>query len=103
MCEITKANFEAGLLNLDQLMGKIGSLSIKAGKVKTASDDLDDDLKLRHKPTKKSNPSASSRPSKAVNRARRPVILSQPQSSVRNVSSKPVSSSTISSSPDTQF
>ena len=63
--EITKANFEAGLLNLDQMMGKIGSLSIKA---KTVSDDLDDDLNLRHKPTKKSNPSASFRPSKLGNR-----------------------------------
>ena len=41
--EITKANYEAGLLSLDEYLGKMGALSLSTGKSKFASDDVDVD------------------------------------------------------------
>ena len=52
--EIAKANYEAGLLSLDTYMGKIGALSIKAGKAKTVDDDEDSSIPTM-KPVKISN------------------------------------------------
>ena len=37
--EITKANFEAKLITLDDYLGKVGALSMKTAKKKVASDD----------------------------------------------------------------
>ena len=37
--EIAKANYEAGLLSLDQYLGRMGALSLHAGKAKVNSDD----------------------------------------------------------------
>ena len=73
--EITKANYEAGLLSLDSYMGKMGALSIKAGKAKTNDDD--EDFKIpKKKPVKKPNVAGQNRPG---NRGRRPVFANRPQ------------------------
>ena len=101
--EIAKANYEEGLLSLDQYMGKIGSLSIKAGKAKVISDDLDDPSSTKAKPVKKSKRTAVNKPGY---RGRRPMLLSKPQSPVSvnlsvpssNTPAIPVSTSVVSSS-----
>ena len=73
--EITKANYEAGLLSLDSYMGKMGALSIKAGKAKTNDDDEDFAIPKK-KTVKKSNVAGPNRPG---NRGRRPVFANRPQ------------------------
>ena len=40
--EISKANYEAGLISLDDYLGRVGALSLKVGKQKVASDDNED-------------------------------------------------------------
>ena len=45
--EITKANYEANLITLDDYLGKVGALSMKAAKRKVASDDPEDNRKAK--------------------------------------------------------
>ena len=77
--EIAKANYEAGLLSLDQYIGKIGSLSIKAGKAKVMSDDFDDNTSTKAKLVKKSKRTAANKPGY---RGRRPMLLLKPQTPI---------------------
>ena len=43
--ERVKANYEAGLIDLDGMMGKMGAMSLATGKAKHATDDKKDDPK----------------------------------------------------------
>ena len=92
--EIAKANYEAGLLSLDTYMGKIGALSIKAGKAKTVDDDEDSSIPTM-KPVKISNHSSKNRPG---NRGRRQVFTSKPQSSDLFMSSGGTASASVDTS-----
>ena len=39
--ERVKANYEAGLIDLDGMMGKMGAISLATGKAKFATDDAE--------------------------------------------------------------
>ena len=67
--EIAKANHEAGLITLDDFLGKLGALSMKAGKQKVASDaDPEDDTRGEKRRAESQD---SSVPSKKATRGRR--------------------------------
>jgi hypothetical protein len=53
--EITKANYEANLITLDDYLGKVGALSMKTAKRKVASDDPEDKSKARPNGRKSAN------------------------------------------------
>ena len=53
--EITKANYEANLITLDNYLGKVGALSMKTAKRKVASDDPEDKSKARPNGRKSAN------------------------------------------------
>ena len=61
--EIMKANYEAGLISLDDFLGKLGALSMKAAKQKVASDVEPGDAEIL--PTKKNKRKASDKESTA--------------------------------------
>ena len=44
-----KANYEAGLIDLDGMMGKMGAMSLATGKTKFTTDDAEGDLKKTRK------------------------------------------------------
>jgi hypothetical protein len=47
--ERVKANYEAGLIDLDGMMGKMGAMSLTTGKTKFSTDDAEGDLKKTRK------------------------------------------------------
>jgi hypothetical protein len=47
--ERVKANFKAGLIDLDGMMGKMGAMSLATGKEKFSTDDAEGDLKKTRK------------------------------------------------------
>ena len=67
--EVVKSNYEAGLIDLDGYMGKIGALSMATGKRKYNADNEDDD---DDKKKKRKNPPSLDNP------IRRPPAASQP-------------------------
>ena len=97
--EIAKANLEAGLLSLDSYMGKIGALSIKAGKAKNV-DDADDDFSIPKRRTTKKASGSSSNPDGNIpgHRGRRAVIPPPPKSSSTSTASAVPSLSVTSTS-----
>ena len=50
--ERVKANYEAGLIDLDGMMGKIGAISLATGKAKYATDEAEDNAKKPGRKTK---------------------------------------------------
>ena len=76
--EVVKANYEAGLIDLDGYMGKVGALSMSTGKHKYNADneDGDDKKKKRKNPPSLDNPirrpPAASQPARIPGRRGRP-------------------------------
>ena len=76
--EVVKANYEAGLIDLDGYMGKVGALSMSTGKHKYNADneDGDDKKKKRKNPPSLDNPirrpPAASQPARVPGRRGRP-------------------------------
>ena len=66
--ERVRANYEAGLIDLDGMMGKIGALSLATGKAKAATDD-DENIPS---PRKRPNPADKVVEPVAVQRKKRP-------------------------------
>ena len=55
--ERVKANYEAGLIDLDGMMGKMGAISLATGKAKYATDDAESDVIETQRRKKASKPS----------------------------------------------
>ena len=84
--EIAKANYEAGLLDIDQYLGRIGGLSLHAGKAKVNSDDAPGAKENVNNKRKLPDPNTGATKKKRTEPARvgqrgRPVVHSFRQSS----------------------
>lgn len=72
--EITKANYEAGLIDLDGYLGKVGAISLSTGKAKCSTDNDEIDVvvpKRRAKPINEEEPLPKKRRVEAAIRGRR--------------------------------